>query len=147
MACSSHVVSASSLRRLLRTHPCYVGMPQIGAIFCESGRDFVQHLCFYKCHVLETCPSSSFQNVGVGGFNLWIWCCWFCQCRCLFVDVTVDRVLICVGDGHGICQADSKIAMLMRVCARVEVCLLALARYWLDSPVSVFRFMISMACF
>ena len=38
----------------------------------------------------------------------------------VFVVVTVDRVFIFVGDGHGISQADSSLQCRIRVCARAE---------------------------
>ena len=68
---------------------------------------FLLHVFFFY-----TGLSSSFQNVSAAGLNLCVWCCWCCWCRRPVVVVTVDRVFIFFGDGHGISQADSKFAML-----------------------------------
>ena len=81
--------------------------------------------CFLHVLLLETRLSISFQNVG--GLNLCIWCCRCCCCRRVFVVVTVDRVLIFVGDGHGISQADSRLQCRKIMFARV-VCLLVVGR-------------------
>ena len=87
-----------------------LGMALESVAFC-----FLLHVL-----LLDTGLSNSFQNVSVGGLNLCLWCCWCCWCRRPVVVVTVDRVFIFVGDGHGISQADSSLQCRIRVCARVE---------------------------
>ena len=92
---------------------------------------FLLHVFFF-----DTGLSSSFQNVSVAGLNLCVWCCWCCWCRRPVVVVTVDRVFIFVGDGHGISQADSSLQCWIIVCARVE-----------DLPFGCWRFSFGGSCF
>ena len=80
---------------------------------------------FLQVLLLETRLSISFQDVGGLNICILIWCCWCC--RFFLFLVSVNRVLIFVGDERCVFKGDSSLQCRIRVCARV-VCLFVVGR-------------------